>query len=378
MSAEVVICTDCQASDCLAAQTARGWRRTDDGYCTFTSLIVHFTAIPHECCMDIQSKHSILPLTQVDSGPTVDKPHISTQSRKVQPKSLTIYHRTLGGQEWDSIRDLSVHFWNKYSEKATHTSTYNYSIKIILFLVINQCVYHSICFLSNSYYLHIIFPCWTLKVKNKENAERALTDRKLYRTELGTSTTKAKERAGWRLGADYSKKVKMQRHPGHTPDAKEAASLAPLRLLNTAYTRKRNQLLDLTHTHTHTCWSKWRGSWWSKSRQGWRNLQMTYWFKWTVLHEQVVPVLKDLTSRFTAGELTSHVNAVKLKSHHCRSNRSRVTADEVSRVCQITSLVDPSTFKSRHLLTHHVIRWPIKSRHGCITSHVPTTEQRVT
>ena len=251
MSAEVVICTDCQASDCLAAQTARGWRRTDDGYCTFTSLIVHFTAIPHECCMDIQSKHSILPLTQVDSGPTVDKPHISTQSRKVQPKSLTIYHRTLGGQEWDSIRDLSVHFWNKYSEKATHTSTYNYSIKIILFLVINQCVYHSICFLSNSYYLHIIFPCWTLKVKNKENAERALTDRKLYRTELGTSTTKAKERAGWRLGADYSK-VKMQRHPGHTPDTKEAASFAPLTLLNTDYTPE-SEISCLTwHTHTHT------------------------------------------------------------------------------------------------------------------------------
>ena len=375
MSAEVVICTDCQASDCLAAQTARGWRRTDDGYCTFTSLIVHFTAIPHECCMDIQSKHSILPLTQVDSGPTVDKPHISTQSRKVQPKSLTIYHRTLGGQEWDSIRDLSVHFWNKYSEKATHTSTYNYSIKIILFLVINQCVYHSICFLSNSYYLHIIFPCWTLKVKNKENAERALTDRKLYRTELGTSTTKAKERAGW---GRTTVRWKCNAIPATHPIQRKRLASRPSRCSTRITHQKAKSAAWLdTHTHTYTCWSKWRGSWWSKSRQGWRNLQVTCWFKWTVLHEQVVSVLKDLTSRFTAGELTSHVNAVKLKSHHCRSNPSRVTTDEVSRVSQITPLVDPSTFKSRPLLTHHVICWPIKSRHGCLTSHVPTTEQGV-
>ena len=44
----------------------------------------------------------------------------------------------------------------------------------------------------------------------------------------------------------------MQRHPGHTPDAKEAASLAPLTLLNTAYTPESDQLLDSTHTHTHT------------------------------------------------------------------------------------------------------------------------------
>ena len=378
MSAEVVICTDCQASDCLAAQTARGWRRTDDGYCTFTSLIVHFTAIPHECCMDIQSKHSILPLTQVDSGPTVDKPHISTQSRKVQPKSLTIYHRTLGGQEWDSIRDLSVHFWNKYSEKATHTSTYNYSIKIILFLVINQCVYHSICFLSNSYYLHIIFPCWTLKVKNKENAERALTDRKLYRTELGTSTTKAKERAGWRLGADYSKKVKMQRHPGHTPDAKEAASLAPLRLLNTAYTRKRNQLLDLTHTHTHL-------------------LKQVAWF----LVKQVTPGLKeptnDLLVQVNCATRTSRSSAkgsneslycwwthkprqccqaeitslpIKPKSCHCWWSKScmsnHVTCWPIN--IQVTSLVDPS----RHSLTYQITsRLYNKSRpHYWTTSHL--------
>ena len=145
----------------------------------------------------------------------------------------------------------------------------------------------------------------------------------------------------------------MQRHPGHTPDTKEAASFAPSHAAQHGlHTRKRNQLLDLTHTHTHTtCWSKWRGSWWSKSRQGWRNLQVTCWFKWTVLHEQVVSVLKDPNESLYCW-WTHKATSMLSSWNHITADQTQVvvTTDEVSRVSQITPLVDPSTFKSRPLV----------------------------
>ena len=200
MSAEVVICTDCQASDCLAAQ-----QHEVEEEQTMVLYIHQFNCSFH--CHSTwvlhghQSKHSILPLTQVDSGPTVDKPTSVHRVEKFNQShsQFTIEH--LAVKSGIPLETLSVHFWNKYSEKATHTSTYNYSIKIILFLVINQCVYHSICFLSNSYYLHIIFHAEHWKLKTKR------TPRELSPTEncIGLNSVrvqpKAKERAGWRLGA---------------------------------------------------------------------------------------------------------------------------------------------------------------------------------